>query len=70
MPLDKVTKENTLFFVKGSHKWGWFYPKKFATENNYQKIHDDVTNREYRNVPDIDGNRNEYDILYWEMEVC
>jgi hypothetical protein len=27
-----------LRFVRGSHKWGWFHPRKFATEQNYAVI--------------------------------
>jgi hypothetical protein len=27
-----------LRFVKGSHKWGWFHPRKFATEQNYAVV--------------------------------
>jgi ectoine hydroxylase-related dioxygenase (phytanoyl-CoA dioxygenase family) len=69
MPLDPVTKENTLFFVKGSHRWGWYYPRKFATESKYQTIHDDVTDKDYENLPDIDGNKEKYDIVSWAMEV-
>lgn len=37
MPLDPVSFETAIQFVKGSHNWGkWFYPRKFATSKNYQ----------------------------------
>ncbi len=36
MPLDPVSLETTIRFVKGSNNWGkWFYPRKFATFKNY-----------------------------------
>ena len=36
MPVDHVAKSETLYFVKGSHKKGYFMPYKFATELPYQ----------------------------------
>ena len=37
MPVDPVSSEATLKFVKGSHKWNqWFYPRKFETSKNYE----------------------------------
>jgi hypothetical protein len=39
MPLDPVSLETTIEFVKGSHLWNkWFYPRKFSTFKNYQVI--------------------------------
>ena len=35
MPVDHVSKSETLYFVKGSHKKGYFMPYKFATELPY-----------------------------------
>jgi ectoine hydroxylase-related dioxygenase (phytanoyl-CoA dioxygenase family) len=37
MPVDPVSEEATLRFVKGSHKWSkWFFPRKFKTSKNYE----------------------------------
>ena len=39
MPIDPVSLETTIQFVKGSHLWGkWFYPRKFATSKNYKIV--------------------------------
>ena len=37
----QVLFQNCIFqlrFVKGSHKWGWYHPRKFATESNYPVV--------------------------------
>ena len=37
MPIDPVSLDTAIEFVRGSHRWGkWFYPRKFATELNYK----------------------------------
>ncbi|XP_064647968.1 uncharacterized protein LOC135500432 [Lineus longissimus] len=71
MPLDPVIKENTLWFVKGSHNWDkWFYPRQFSTTETYKTINDDVTHRKYEDVPheEIDNNPDKYPILQWTCE--
>ena len=41
-----------LRFVAGSHKWGWFYPRKFATLKNYpMKDGENEDKNTYTNVP-------------------
>ncbi|XP_067119336.1 probable phytanoyl-CoA dioxygenase [Centruroides vittatus] len=68
MPVDPVAKINSLQLVAGSHLWKeWFYPRKFATSLNYIKesASDDKI---YRDVPDIESNRNDYEILTWDVE--
>ena len=48
-------------FVRGSHKMGWFTPRKFATQLNYEREDDDnaKTTHEFRDVPvdDIEGGK-------------
>lgn len=36
IPVDEVDLQSSLKFVKGSHKFGWFMPRKFATAKEYQ----------------------------------
>lgn len=61
IPLDDVPRERTLEFVAGSHNWGKFYrPQRFdGTPLNA----DDGLEE----LPDIDGNREDYDILGWAL---
>ena len=62
VPLDEVPRETTLEFVAGSHEWGKAYrPQRFdATPLNA----DDGLEE----IPDIDGNRDDYDIIGWALQ--
>jgi ectoine hydroxylase-related dioxygenase (phytanoyl-CoA dioxygenase family) len=72
MPLDPVPVESSLQFVKGSHSQGrLFWPRKFATQKNYQlKNEDDSTGlKDFDSVPDdIDSRPEKYKILSWALE--
>jgi len=62
IPVDKVTRERTLEFVAGSHLWGKRYrPQLF----NKQALNN---NDGLEAIPDIDANRDAYNILGWELE--
>jgi len=70
MPLVPVAKKSALEFVKGSHRW----PERFEQTNFGALTQDDrdqVTYESDPNVlpfPDIEGNRDAYDVLSWDME--
>ena len=62
IPLDDVPRERTLEFVGGSHKWGkYFRPERF----NKTPLNE---NDGLESVPDINGNRDQYDILGWNLK--
>jgi len=62
--LDRVTKDSgAVEFVGGSHKWNrWFQSKAFSGENDLTR------NEKFEEMPDIEGNRDQYDIISWDME--
>lgn len=62
IPLDAVPRDRTLEFVSGSHQWGkHFRPQRFdGTALN--------ENDGLEALPDIDGNRDAYEILGWALE--
>jgi len=66
LALDTVTAETgRLDFVKGSHKWDrWFQPEAFGegSGNAY------ADNPNYEKMPDIEADRDAYDIIGWDME--
>ncbi len=62
VPLDPVPRETTLEFVSGSHEWGKFYrPQRFNAEPLNE-------NDGLEEIPDINGNRGDYDIVAWALE--
>lgn len=50
-----MPREAAVRFVRGSHKMGWFTPRKFATKLNYEKEKDDNaggdSTHEFKDVP-------------------
>ncbi|GAB5361422.1 hypothetical protein AAMO2058_000711800 [Amorphochlora amoebiformis] len=67
MPLDSVSKETTLKFVKGSHMWGEFIPRKFETEMEYTPIR--PVCESYQHIPrDISSQSTKYEIISWAAE--
>ena len=62
VPLDAVPRERTIEYVAGSHKWSTiFRPDRFDGTPLFEG---DASQA----VPDIDANRDQYDILGWEVE--
>ena len=66
LALDPVNLESgAVEYVRGSHKWDrWFQPAPFAptAAHSYDK------NANYEPIPDIDANRDDYDIVSYDME--
>ena len=62
IPLDQVSRERTLEFVAGSQSWGkYFRPERF----NKTPLNE---NDGLEPVPDINGNRDKYNVLGWALE--
>jgi ectoine hydroxylase-related dioxygenase (phytanoyl-CoA dioxygenase family) len=62
IPLDDVPRETTLEFISGSHQWDKFYrPQRFdgSALNENDGLED---------IPDINGNRDDYEILGWAVQ--
>jgi ectoine hydroxylase-related dioxygenase (phytanoyl-CoA dioxygenase family) len=64
VPLDPVTRETSVEYVAGSHKWGaWYTPKRFNDGDDH-----DAKDDRLKTVPDIDGHRDQYTLLGWDMQ--
>jgi ectoine hydroxylase-related dioxygenase (phytanoyl-CoA dioxygenase family) len=63
IPLDPVARESTLEFAAGSHTGKWYMPRSFVQKT--AMVFDEGTLEE---VPDIDGDRDAYNILGWAMQ--
>jgi len=64
--LDETTAENgRVEFIRGSHLWNrWFQPEVFGKTNavsTYER------NPDYEDIPDIEANRDNYDIVSWNL---
>ena len=65
IPLDPIRRENGIEYIRGSHRWGKaFLPLDMPDP----KQHYGVDMSSYTPVPDIDGHRDDYAILTWDME--
>ena len=64
LPLDPVPRSACPEFVAGSHRWGkLFTPRRFVDLQDYQ-----YPPGTFEPVPDIDGNRDRYEIVSWDLE--
>lgn len=69
MPLDPVSDETTIEFISGSHLNKTLYrARKFATSNNYPLL-EGGDDQEYEDVPDVDSEREKYEIVKWQVQV-
>merc|ERR1719264_1784736 len=68
MPVDPVSLESSVKFVRGSHRWGkWFHPRKFATAKNYQ-VESEVGGRKYEDVPVEEIEEGNHELLSWACQ--
>lgn len=61
LPLDAVPADVSIAFIRGSHLWPAHRPHHFADGTPYRERH-------LPELPDIDANREAYDILTWDLE--
>ena len=65
LPLDLVPRKAGLEFIAGSHTWKkMFMPKKFLTNEEYT-----YEPGSFDSIPDIEANRDQYEILSWDLEL-
>jgi ectoine hydroxylase-related dioxygenase (phytanoyl-CoA dioxygenase family) len=63
LPVDPVDRGSTLEFVAGSHLGPWLMPRTFMDDE--AKWFPEGSLEE---LPDVEGNRDAYEILAWELE--
>ena len=66
-PFDAANEESgVVVYVKGSHKWGkMFMPAIFGSKSEFADIYKKTG---FEPVPDIEAERDQHEILSWEME--
>lgn len=64
--LDHADVDVAVQFVRGSHRWNkLFYPRVFEDGSAFN---DDRPGASMESVPDIDANREQYDIAAWPLQ--
>ncbi len=65
--LDRTTAENgRVEFIRGPHRWDpWFQAEVFGKT---AAIHRYERNPEFEDIPDIEADRDSYDIVSWDLE--
>ena len=64
--LDRADAEVAVQFVRGSHRWSQlFYPRVFEDGSHFN---DDLAGIDMAAVPDIEAQRDQYDIAAWSLE--
>ena len=64
VPLDPVTLDTgAVQYVRGSHEWG-----RSFRPSNFGHRHQQFRGMEGETIPDIDADRDAYDILTWDLE--
>ena len=61
LPLDAVSKDTSLQYVKGSHRWNAYNPHHFSDNTPYEGTG-------LPELPDIDAEPDKYKILAWNMK--
>ena len=63
IPVDPVTRETCLELIKASHKWNrWFVPRMLKDDRDISS-----GSSMFEPLPDINGHREDYEILSWDM---
>ena len=65
VPVDPVDEASCLELVKGSHQWCRQFERRMTNDGRDLSLGED--DGEYEPVPDIDAQRESYEILSWDM---
>lgn len=70
MPVDHVSLDVTIRFVKGSHLWpDKYFPRKFRTSKNYAIATDNTeAAATYKDIPVTDIDAGRYELLAWQCQ--
>lgn len=70
LPLEPVTKEEGIAWIKGSHLWNKLYMRtRFQEGHPVDGKAGEVNGKTYHITPDIVGNKDDYEFLQWDLEL-
>lgn len=66
LPLDPVSRDTCVEYVRGSHRWGrWFAPKFFRQGGVDLAVQDP----RFEPIPDFSAERERHEMLGWDLEL-
>jgi len=68
LPLEPVTRENGIAFVKGSHLWDKLFMRVRFADGHPTFEPQEVAGQTYHPPPDIEGNPDAYELLQWDLD--
>ncbi len=70
IPLESVTKEDGIAWVKGSHLWNKLFLRTRFNDGHYVDGEEGIVNgKKYELAPDILENKDNYEFLQWDLNV-
>ncbi len=67
LPLEPVSRDNTISFVRGSHLWGKLFQRVFFRDHSTSDEAGWVKGQFYEPPPDIEANPEDYDLVAFDM---
>ncbi|MEM9350847.1 MAG: phytanoyl-CoA dioxygenase family protein [Pseudomonadota bacterium] len=69
LPLEPVSKENGIAFVKGSHLWDKLFMRVRFADGHPSYEPQEIAGQTYHPPPDVNADPAAYDLLSWDMEL-
>lgn len=68
LPLEPVTKDNGISFVKGSHLWDKLFMRVRFADGHPSFDPQTVAGQTYHPPPDVNADPGAYELLHWDLE--
>ncbi|WP_170337571.1 phytanoyl-CoA dioxygenase family protein [Ruegeria arenilitoris] len=69
LPLEPVSKDNGIAFVRGSHLWDKLFMRVRFADGHPSYESTQVAGRTYHPPPDVNADPGTYDLLQWDMDL-
>ncbi|MEL7214094.1 MAG: phytanoyl-CoA dioxygenase family protein [Pseudomonadota bacterium] len=69
LPLEPVTKENGIAFVKGSHLWDKLFMRVRFADGHATSEPQEVAGQTYHPPPDVNADPDAYELLQWDLDL-
>ena len=68
VPLEATDRDEGIEFIRGSHLWNRLFTRVWFKDHQPAAADGWVNGKHYEHVPDIDGHRDDYDIVSFDLE--